>query len=271
MVQKQVIFVGREQELKRICDALKDKKHVLILGEEGLGKTALVNEFIIRALQLNPKQKILLSRQSTSLKNTCIELVECLYRFHHLYKLPKEMKSLEFYQSGGISRTRFAKLRTVVLKNLFLNSSHSIKNLIVVLDHLGKIKSKFFSFLENLRDHAQLILIARTARKEEIGRFWVMLSDFARVELQPFSRMEANHLATHWLDGIEIDGEQLHDVIRIANGNPKILQDICREIRKQSFESKIINVRIANLDRQMRGFVKNKICCNNHKSDEVCN
>jgi len=256
MIQKQSVFVGREQELKSISEALKHKKNILLLAEKGSGKTALIAQFIKQTSQQNPDQKVLLSSQSASLKNTCFALVECLYRSHHLSEIPKEIKPLESSQPWEKVDSHFASLRTTVLKNLFLNNLRSVKKPIVILDHLGKIKLKFFAFLDSLRDDARLILVARTAQKAAMGRLWMMLWGFETIELQPLTHHETSRLALHWLEEVVEPHERDRcrpELVRLARGNPGVLRDLCEQIRKQSLDKGEIHVRIANIDRQIAG------------------
>lgn len=94
MIQKGEIFVGREPELKTMFEALAKGKHILILGGKGCGKTALAREFMRKA-QTNLRSKVLLSNQSASLKDTCLELVGSLYGLRMLTKVPKGIKELD--------------------------------------------------------------------------------------------------------------------------------------------------------------------------------
>jgi len=155
----------------------------------------------------------------------------------------------------------FSRLRTGILKNLVFNNIRGFKNLTIVLDHLGKMKPKFFIFLDSLRDHARLILIARTAQKKETGRLWMMLWGFEKIELPPLKAEEAKKLASYWLHGMEFGAtgytRWVHDVIRISHGNPGVLSGICEEIRKKvPTPTTPIHVRTLDIDRKINELLK---------------
>jgi len=130
-----------------------------------------------------------------------------------------------------------------------------------VLDHLGKVKSKFFFFLDSLRDQAKLILIARGVQKKETGQLWMMLWGFEQIKVEPLTSDEAKRLAAHWLGGASVDTADqkkwYREAVRLSGGNPEILRGLCDEIRKQSLEKRgEIHVRLANIDRQITSLQK---------------
>jgi len=246
MTQKGETFVGREAELKQIFEALKNGKHILLFGEKGCGKTALANEFVKQVSQKNPKTKILFSTASASLKDTCIELIGCLYRQGLLVKIPKILQTFDSALPWEKVQWQYAKLRTTVLRNLVLNNIRAQKN-VVILDHLGKLKLKYFVFLDNLRDCAKLFLIVRSPQKEEVGRLWMMLWGFEKVEVKSFNPDETKRLASHWLDRMPENSKWVREILRVSHGNPGILHGLCDEIRKQNTSiGTVMNVKIAN-------------------------
>lgn len=260
MIQREEIFVGREQELKRMFDALAQGKHLLILGEKGCGKTALAKEFI-RQAQAGHKGKILLSNRSHSLKDTCLELAGSLYSQGMLTKVPKGIKELDPGIPWEKAERYFSTLKTSVLKNMIFNNIREPGELIIVLDHLGKMKLKFFMFLDSLRDHARLILIARSAQKKETGRLWMMLWGFEKIELKPLTHDETTRLARHWLGEVSKgpveNNKWFREAVRISRGNPEALRGLCDEIRRQKLTAKgEVHVRLANIDRKITSLLQ---------------
>ncbi|MGN6718192.1 MAG: hypothetical protein ACTHLX_12430, partial [Candidatus Binatia bacterium] len=62
------VLIGRDKERRALDDLIRQRKNILILGEEGVGKTALLKD----ALANSKIKDILYSQRSTALKETLV-------------------------------------------------------------------------------------------------------------------------------------------------------------------------------------------------------
>jgi len=252
------IFVGRKHELKAILGSLKRGKHSLLFGEKGCGKTALIHEVMKRSSVRISSKKILFSDQSVSLKDTCLSLARCLYHQRMISRLPREFEPLDFNMPWEKIKPKFERLKTTPLKNLILNNLRN-QNCIIVLDHLGKLKLKFFLFLDNLRDAAHLVLVVRSNTKKEIGKLWMLLWGFEKIELKALPLHEANQLIAYCLDGIEgVPEKVVRRIASISHGNPAVIKALCQQIHKQHDLKTSFNVELAEIDSKIGDFLEAK-------------
>jgi len=259
VTQDTEIFVNRESEMEKVTEAFRDGKHILVYGEPGCGKTAFANEFIRRLCLSNLGHRVVVCNRCLSFKDTCLELIECLYRMGSLDKLPHMLAGLSHDLPWQKMQPHFAALGVIDLKNLALRNIYH-KNLVIVFDHFGKIERKFFHFLDGVRDHARLFLVARGTQKKEMGRLWMLLWGFERIELKLLSHQDMSRLAAYWLRGVEKglseNDKWFQEVLRVSQGNPKILYDLCDQIHNQHLAA--VNVQIAEIDRKIADFLKEK-------------
>lgn len=252
------VFIGRKQELKAIFRSLESKKHVLLFGEKGCGKSALIHEWMKRSIEGGAKKKILISDRSASLKDACLALARCLYDQRVLSKLPRGFERFDFNVPWEKAQLHFEQLKTTVLKNLILKNLRD-QDCVIVLDHLGKLKLKFFLFLDNLRDSVRLVLVVRSPAKKEMGRLWMLLWGFEKIELKPLSSHEANQLVLNCLDGLEeVPEKVLKRIVSICQGNPAIIKTLCQQLHKQHGLKMGFNVEMADIDWKIEDFLEIK-------------
>jgi ABC-type phosphate/phosphonate transport system ATPase subunit len=66
-MNKSLAFFGRQEVIDKLCLLYAQRKHVLIVGPEGVGKTALLR-------QVNQRCPMLLCEESSSLRRICESL-----------------------------------------------------------------------------------------------------------------------------------------------------------------------------------------------------
>ena len=65
------VLIGREQECRMLTDLIGQKKNVLILGDEGVGKSAIL-ETMLAGERMG---RVLYSKRSATLKETLLKAV----------------------------------------------------------------------------------------------------------------------------------------------------------------------------------------------------
>ena len=154
-------FVGRQTELARLRDLHSQRKHVLILGPAGVGKSALVE-------RLRERLALLVSADSAHLGQICEGLEP---------QLGLESAGLRLLQ-------RKQRLRKAVAD----------AGRTVVFDGVGWTSPKVSSFLESVTERVPVWICARSEHPWDIGHFWPLLVRFERVEVRPFHPSETHSL-----------------------------------------------------------------------------
>ncbi len=215
-------FVGRETEIERFRQLHKQRKHVLILGAEGMGKSALV-------AHLRESLGLRVCPASERLSAIC----EALERGFDL-------------EAGDLHLVR----RKNRLLKLLKGTKHA-----VVFDGAGWTTPKLGSFIENVSERVPVWLCVRSEHPWDVGRIWPLLARFEHVELKPFHPNETQKLAASAVrkkvvpeKTLEIAGWLHHR----AAGNQKILCELLTEIARGHYDlGNPHGLRLLDLDRHI--------------------
>ena len=221
-VRLTIPFVGRGREIARLRQLHKQRKHVLILGPEGVGKSALVEH-------LRDSLRLRVCPASERLSEIC----DALER--------------EFDLEAG-------DFHIVRRKNRLLKLLKGTKRA-VVFDGAGWTTPKLSSFIENVTERVPVWLCARSEPPWDIGHIWPLLVRFEHVELKPFHPRETQMLVETAIRNARIPAG-VRDIIdwlhRRATGNPKILCELLKEIAHGHYVlSNPHALRLLNLDRRI--------------------
>jgi AAA ATPase domain len=218
----QVPFVGRAKEIALLQRLHAQRKHVLILGAEGIGKSALV-------AHLRPLLRLRVCPTSERLREIC----EALER--------------ELGLEAG-------ELHLIARKNRVLKSLKGTKRA-VVFDGASWTTPKLGSFIENVSERVPVWLCVRSEHPWDVGRIWPLLVRFEHVELKPFHPMESRTLVEAAIRGSHVPEKTL-DVVdwlhRRSAGNPKILCGLLTEISHGHYDlDNTYALRRLDLDRRI--------------------
>jgi hypothetical protein len=228
------VLIGREQECRRLADLITQKKNVLILGNEGVGKSAMVEDVIVRGVVKN----ILYSKRSTTLKETLVNMVESTLGGKDLQK--KNILSLK-----------------KICYQLLDNSPDY-----AVLDQIVWVEPKFYGFLTYLKERKVPFIIAtRQPGKTNIGHLWMGLYDFETLEVKNLDQTKTADLTDFYASRWDLNIDALTDfkknVFKISGGNPKIIRDLCRLAQDEKYRAKgYVDVKLMDLDRRISDAVK---------------
>jgi hypothetical protein len=215
-------FVARESELARLCELHAQRKHVLIIGPAGVGKTALVE-------RVRQRLSLLVSARSAHLGEICEGLEPALGLDPAGLKLLERKKRL---------RERLAAAgRTVVF------------------DGVGWTTPKLSSFFGGVAERGPVWVCARSQHPWDIGHFWPLLARFARVELRPFHLSETQALVEAAVQTRRIPPEALKIVgwlQRRSAGNPLVLRELFAELATGQYDlANPLALRRLDLDRRI--------------------
>ena len=216
-------FVGREKEMTRLRQLHKQRKSVLLLGAEGVGKSALV-------AQLREPLGLWICPHSEHLSDICESLE----------------RELELTADD---------LLLVKRKNRILSRLKMIPKLTVVFDGASWTTPKIGNFIENVSMVASVWLCARSEHPWDIGRVWPLLVRFEHIELKPFHPRETQELVAAAVRDNIVPEKTLGIVDwlhRHAGGNPKIVCELLTEIARGHYDlDSPHSLRLLNLDRRI--------------------
>lgn len=216
-------FVNREKEIARLRQLHKECRHVLILGAEGIGKSALV-------AHLGGSLGLRVCPASERLGEICDALEH------------------EFGLEAG-------DLRIVQRKNRLLKVLKGAKRVVVVFDNASWTTPKLGSFIENVSLCVPVWLCVRSEHPWDVGRIWPLLVRFDQVELKPFHPKETQQLIEAAVRESIVPEKTLEIVDWLhhrAAGSPKILCELLTEIAHGHYDlSKPHALRLLDLDRRI--------------------
>ena len=193
-------FVARTQEAEQLRRLHAQRRHVLILGAEGIGKSALV-------AHLRKSLRLRVCPASERLSEIC----DALER--------------ELGLNAG-------ELHLTARKNRLLKLLRGTKRT-VVFDGASWTTPKLGSFIENVCERVPVWLCVRSEHPWDVGRIWPLLVRFEHVELKPFHPAESRMLIEAAIHSGQVPEKTVgvFDWLRRCSaGNPKILCELLAEI-----------------------------------------
>ena len=216
-------FVGRENQIAWLRQFHKEHSRVLILGPEGIGKSALVEQ---------------------------VRFPFGLWVCPHSEHLSEICESLE--RELGLAADG---LSIVKRKNRILKLVGERKDVTVVFDGATWTTPKLGSFIENLCSRVPVWLCARSEHPWDIGRIWPLLVKFEHIELKPFHPKETQSLVAASIRGGIVPEKTLGIIDwlhRHAQGNPKILCELLSEIAHGRYDfNNPHSLQLLDLDRRI--------------------
>lgn len=189
-------FVGREKEIEQLRALHALRKHLLIVGAAGVGKTALLR-------QVRQHCPLLLCKETSSLRRVCDSLELQLGWIHH-------------------------KLNVVERKNRLLIYLKRREEP-VAFDHVSRTPPRVARFIGHLAEQIPIWIACRSDQPDEIGNVWEYLYKFTRVEIAPLTQAETRALIRHAVaaGNIQADArEHIGQLHRMSGGNPRILEEL---------------------------------------------
>jgi len=201
-----LLFAGRHAEVARLCELHAQRKHVLVLGPAGVGKSALVEH-------LAEQLPLLLSANSAHLGTICDGLEP---------QLGLDSAGLRLLQrKQGLREAIAAAHKTAVF------------------DNARWISPKLSSFLESVAERVPAWICARSEHPWDVGHIWPLLARFERVEVLPFRLSETRTL----VEGVVAAGsvpasalgmvEWLH---RRSAGIPLVLRQLLEKVATGNYD-----------------------------------
>lgn len=216
-------FIGREHEVRQITKLHRQRKHVLILGPQGIGKSALVAHL----------------RETLGFR-----VCPASERLAEIYDSLERELGLET-----------VKLPLVRRKNRLLKSLKGT-NRAVVFDGVTWTTPRLSAFIENVSERVPVWICARSEHPWDIGHVWPLLVRFEKIELQPFHPPETRALvaAAIRLGIVPPDAADASERLNhLSHGNPGTLCELIAGLATGHYDPhKKFDLRLLDLDRRIQ-------------------
>jgi hypothetical protein len=220
-VSDPVRFIGRTKETKRLIGFYKQRKHVLLIGALGIGKTVLIQH-------VRESCPFFLCRDSSSLGRICDGIEKQL----------------------GWPRTE----RNVTQRKNFCFDITAHSEL-VVFDHVAHARPRVSRFIAALTESVPVWIVCRSDSRNEIGHVWEHLYKFARIEARPFMPSETRNMINGAIanGSVGVDArEHAQELHRLSGGNPRVLQQLLIELGARTYKmNRLSGRKLLALDRQI--------------------
>lgn len=222
-MNKSLAFTGREKEMKQLNELYRERKHVLILGNAGIGKTALL-------WQLRQSCPFLFCEETSSLRRICDGLERQLgWKHYKMNVIERKNRLLTYVQRRGET---------------------------VVLDHVALTPPRVSRFIAHLMERVPVWIACRSTLPDDIGHVWQYLYEFERMELVPLTLKDTRTLIEEAvaLGNIQTEARnhisQLH---KLSKGIPRILEEILIELSSREYKmEKPFGIHLLDLDRRIQ-------------------
>jgi len=176
------VLIGRDDERRLLHGLMRQKKNVLIIGAEGVGKSLLIEDTIAAGAVKN----FLHFRSSTTLKETLVNLVGSA--------------------SGGkdLQKKNILTLKKSCYRLLDGDPEY------VVLDRVGWVEPKFYGFLTYMKErNIPFVIAARESGKKNLGHLWMGLYDYEILQIKNLDQAKTAQLVEHYaaMFALSIDTE----------------------------------------------------------------
>jgi hypothetical protein len=210
--------VGREIEMSKLVDLTNKRVNILLLGEQGIGKSHILDNF--------KYEKLMRIDDTKDFKKTLANMVV------HLCQGDKAdlVEILKLDPSPEVITKLSVKRQMEVLKQLTEPNEYTI----IIDDATGVTKSNIPT-LEALRSHFHIIAAAR----EIPISFTSWLTNFERLRIEPLKRIEAIELIKRQADDFRTQIEDMTAfqtaVYSATNGNPLAIGEMVQRWRVEGY------------------------------------
>jgi hypothetical protein len=222
-MNKSLAFTGREKEIERLRALYAERKHVVIVGPAGIGKTALLR-------QIQQHCPMLLCEETSSLRRICDGLERQLgWKHYKMNVIERKNRLLAYLERRGEP---------------------------VALDHVALTPPRVSRFIGHLAERLPVWIGCRSMLSEEVGHVWQYLYQFERIEVSPLAQSEVRILIEEavTLGKIQPEAhERVAQIYRLCKGTPRILEELLIELAAREYKmGSSFGIGLLDLDRRIQ-------------------
>lgn len=243
-------FFGREKELKKLVINILLKKHTLIIGKKGIGKstlaqqaisivngsihridispTTIANEFNNLQLALKLKQtqqnKIKILKINTTKTNSTI--------FNEIiYQLQQNKDLINIQHTPQNDQNKITNLQIKNAHQIIIKSLEN-KNYIILIDDIDIATPTILNLIHDLITSTTTTIIATSTEIKHERKIKPLYPLFDKIELKELQKETAenltNYLIQTFLPNLQPEKKQFlkYEIARNAKGNPTIIKSI---------------------------------------------
>lgn len=211
--------IGRISEFKKLENNAEKGINTLIIGNIGLGKSHLLENF-------NTDKKILRLDDLSGIKTSLINMLIYLYNNDKLH-----IKTM-LYSDLDLNKLKTKFSRTSI-RNLTKEICDAVKpkEYLLVIDNVDRISPKGVEMIELLKDHFIIFTSARNVKIDRSSFTW----NFDRIDLKEFNRTTSFELINKLSYDIEVEDKSLfrNHIYEQSNGNPRVIFEIIDRYRRE--------------------------------------
>ena len=215
-------IVGRKDEIGKLVSLSKKRVNILITGEQGTGKTALLDAFA----KSDNVGKILRIDDMSAIKKTLAGLVLTLFNGDK-----DKVRDLLYGPEVDLDRV-VTKESTKRLCELLIESTQKHEYTIII-DDATRITPMGVTILEKLNAHFHMVIAARHVKIQQV----TFLTNFEKIKLQGLQRPEVIELvqkaSSTFMDRIEDWEAYKEHIYRSTAGNPKFILEMVERFRRE--------------------------------------
>lgn len=215
-------FVGRNREIEELRHAYGERRHMLLIGPGGIGKTALFR-------RAQNQLRLVLCEETSSLRRIC----ESLER--HLGWTHRNMNVIE--------------RKNRLLPYLARRADP------IALDSVALTPPRVAHFIFQLMERVPVWIACRSAQPKDIGAVWQHLYNFQVIQLVPIALSETALLVDSAIDSGRAPASATAHVPalhRLSRGNPRALEELLIEVSSRNYRLDALPGRkLLELDRRI--------------------
>jgi hypothetical protein len=218
----------RKALIQQLCLLYSQRKHVLLVGAAGIGKSRT----LLEVSQILPLQ---ICAETSCLSQICTSLERHLGWNHE-------------------------QARVIERKNRLLEYLKS-RNEPVAFDHVATARPRVARFIAHLTDHIPVWIACGSDHRREIGHIWNHLYKFTRIEVSPLTPSESDALIEQAVASGRIRPDvrrHCSELHRLSQGIPGIMEHLLAELATRHYNlDASFGRRLLELDRRMSELLRN--------------
>jgi AAA ATPase-like protein len=221
-MKKSLAFFGRQRQIDDLRTLYALRKHVLIVGPAGIGKTALLR-------QIRQQSSLLICEETSSLRRICDSLERQLGWTHRKLNVVERKNRLLVYLQRRAEAVAF--------------------------DHVTHTVPRVARFIAYLAEKIPVWIACRSDQPHLVKHIWPELYKFARVEMSPLTALETRAIVEQAVvkGNVQADARAHADELhRMCGGNPRILEELLIELAAREYKiDNSFGLDLLDLDRRI--------------------